>query len=332
MPGAIKKGWIYLFLSAVCLSASGCTSFQRAGDLPSGIPESSIRPIIVIAEATATPIPEVIIRDPVKSRSPMRIMNDVPENTSIPEFYALVDLEAIPHAVYAYTSTTGETLYRVYGEVDNLEDGIVVSTDAGFYGAVLYLEDSGYRLETNKDEMPITQEQETPQTILPCPVPTKQYIRSYIREAEKATKAYETAKAKAEKNDEPLPEEPVWDGLPVLTSETVPVVLPKQYKVADKSMPGFYYFDNQYGIREYRRYGTNNGVDSAFYATGEDGQICVGALPIDFDRDNVPERYKARKLVEKPSDQYYRLPIIIRTSNGIRIPADTVYRLPEVSE
>ena len=51
----------------------------------------------VIAEQTSTPEPVVIIREPVKNHSPLRIQLDAPEDAVIPEFYQPVDFGGIPY-------------------------------------------------------------------------------------------------------------------------------------------------------------------------------------------------------------------------------------------
>ena len=112
---------------------SSCGLFHPVGE--GSAPESTVHliyPVQIIAENTATPEPVVIARDPVHNHSPLRIQFDAPENMEIPGFYHRIDFDGIPYCVYAYTDVSNRTVFRVFAEVDELEDKNITGTLSGF--------------------------------------------------------------------------------------------------------------------------------------------------------------------------------------------------------
>lgn len=302
-------------LCVTMFTATGCSNIRKANDVPKGEPAAIIKPIEVIAEVTPTPPPAVVVREAKKSRSPMHILQDIPDDVEIPSFYSMLDLEGVPHVVYAYNAGNNTTMYRVYAEVQDLEDGIPVNTVKGFFNAKITFTDTGYYIETNKDENPINIEDETPAVLKTCVVPTKQNINAYISNAKKQKSAYEKALAKAQKNGTELPKEPEWDGLPILTKETKAVKIPSALK-AMRKVANLYYYENKYRENEYRRYATPDGQTSGYYYSNKAGEITDGALEIDIDKDTAKDRLRQRKAVAKPSDGIYRYPVKIYLSDG----------------
>lgn len=289
---------------------------------------SAIKPVVIIAEDTPTPEPVIIIREPVKNHSPMRIQTDVPDGVEIPSYYHAIDLNGVNFCVYAFTNKKNKTEYRVYAEVDELEDEVVMSTLTGFFAAKVTLNDSGsYDIETNKNDVPIDHRTEKPAKYTPCPVPTKANIQAYVRKAERAANSYNKAVEAAERNNEPAPEPTPWDGLPILTQDTQEIKLPSFVRAVRK-IDSLYYYVNKYGENEYRRYATTNGKDSGFYYSDENGNIEKGALKIAYELDFVKENLKGRRAEEKPEIVYCRLPVCIILSDNTKAIADHVFTLP----
>lgn len=284
-----------------------------------------IKPVQIIAENTATPEPVIIARDPVKRHSPMRIKTDVPNSVNIPEFYFPLDLEGVNHIIYAYVNSNNQTVYRVYAEVDEEEDGNVVNTLKGFYNAKVTINNAGiYIIETDKDEYPIDMSKESPAQYTPCLLPTKANIKKYLRDESNAAKKYEKAVENAQKKGEPLPEPTPWDGTPILSNETIPYVLPNGVKESKKGF-SIYYYTNIYGEYEYRRYATSDGVTGNFYYVNEDGNIVPGSLPVNSELDFDKNNFKSGKPIEKPNVIIYRLPVNIQLSDGQTTTAYTVF-------
>lgn len=313
-------------LIASALLLNSCSDIREANNIQPDITSiPAIKPITVIAESTATPEPEIVIREPVKSRSPMRIKTDVDRNVTVPAFYQPIDIEGVNYCVYAYTSTDGTTKYRVYAEVDELEDENVMNTLKGFFDARITVNAKGiYVVETRKEDDPITEADEDPAILKTCQVPTRNNKRAYIRDAEKAATKYEKDLINAEKKGEPKPEPTPWDGLPIITDETVEVIIPRQVKTY-KRIENLYYYVNVCGDNEYRRYATPNGNESGFYLSDEEGNISAGALMVNYELDFAKENFRSGKKRERPSDNTYRLPVVIRLTDGNTATVYSVY-------
>lgn len=323
-----QKGLLFALMIIVLLTLCGCDVIKPADDLKPDVTAAVIiKPVVIEAAATATPEPVVVKRDPVKSHGPMRILQDVPENkvNEIPSFYQPIDLDGVNHCVYAFTTADGTTEFRVYAEVDELEDQNVMNTLVGFFKAEITKSERGYFIQTNKDDNPINLSTEKPTKYTPCNAPTKANIQAFVREMESAAQKYQREYNKAEKNGEPLPEPTPWNGLPIYTKETEPVQIPNQVRPIRNSIGLYYYVDN-YGDEVFRRYATSNGINSGFYRSNNEGDIIPGSLKIDISRDFVQANFKQRKLDEKPEDNTYRLPVIVLLSSGEQETVWTVYQ------
>ena len=118
-----RNGFLIPVLLLMIPLLSSCGSIRSADT--DDYPQTTgfrIRTSQVIAEQTSTPEPVVIIREPVKNHSPLRIQLDAPDSADMPEYYQPVDFGGIPYCVYAYTDINNTTVFRVYAEVDELED------------------------------------------------------------------------------------------------------------------------------------------------------------------------------------------------------------------
>lgn len=319
------NGKILIFIGLIfaCLFLSGCSSIKKVESLPQGTPAAIIKPVKIVAQATATPAPTVVVRETIKSRSPMRIKQDVPNAVEIPGFYTLIDITDVPHAVYAYHSATGSTEFRVYAEVDELEDGIVMNTLKGFFKASITAENGTIHIETNKEEWPVDPDTETPAEYKTCVVPTKQNINAYIRKANEAQKKYEKSVANAKKKGTEIPDPPAWDGLPVLTKETTAVTIPRKLQTVRK-IANLYYYESCYREKEYRRYATPDGYISGFYVSTSNGTINNGALMVSINDDMKDTRLRQRKAVEKPANGLYRIPVYITLNDGQQMVVNSI--------
>lgn len=326
-----KRKLILLFLLLLLIPLlSSCGTFESA-DI-SKYPQTTvqhIRPVQVIAEQTATPEPVVIVREPVRNHSPLRIQLDAPDTADIPDYYQAVDFGGIPYCVYAFTDSSNATAFRVYAEVDELEDENVVRTLSGFFRASIYPDGNGlFTLEADKNSNPVDFQTESPAILAPCPVPTKNAVSAYVRNAKSAAEKYQRAVAAAEKNGEPAPEPTPWDGLPVLTEETVTISLPGQVKQVRK-IDYLYSYTNVHGDEEYRRYATVDGYDSGFYLSDGEGRIRNGSLKVDISVDFDKSSFRSGKKVPRPEDNIYRLPVLVTLSDGETASVYTIYVKPE---
>ena len=158
----------------------------------------------------------------------------------------------------------------------------------------------------------------------PCPVPTKKTIRTYIREADNYASKYERAKSDAEKSGNPLPDPTPWNGLPVLSAETEVFSLPSQVRQV-RGFESLYFYENIYGLREYRFFATADGYDSGFYLSDRERNVQPGSLRInhllDFDRSSFRS---GRKLV-LPEDYIRRLPVFVILSDGSKVSVYSVF-------
>ena len=158
----------------------------------------------------------------------------------------------------------------------------------------------------------------------PCPVPTKKTIRTYIREADNYASKYERAKSDAEKSGNPLPDPTPWNGLPVLSAETEVFSLPSQVRQV-RGFESLYFYENIYGLREYRFFATADGYDSGFYLSDRERNVQPGSLKInhllDFDKSSFRS---GRKLV-LPEDYIRRLPVFVILSDGSRVSVYSVF-------
>lgn len=325
-----RNGFLIPVLLLMIPLFSSCGSIRSADtdDYPQTT-SFRIRTAQVIAEQTSTPEPVVIIREPVKNHSPLRIQLDAPDSADMPEYYQPVDFGGIPYCVYAYTDINNTTVYRVYAEVDELEDDNVIQTLEGFFAASVYPDGNGlYILEADKNSNPVNPADETPAVFMPCPVPTRNAVSSYIRNAKSAADKYNKAVASAEKKGEPLPEPTPWDGLPVLNEETPVISLPGQVK-AVKRIEHLYFYTNVYGDEEYRRYATADGYDSGFYLSDGEGRIRNGSLKVDISADFDKSSFRSGKKVPRPEDGIYRLPVLVTLSSGETASVYTIYRKEE---
>lgn len=321
-----RKLIILLAALMALLLLSSCDAFIPAEDVkPEATAAVIIKPIEVKAADTPTPEPVIVVRDPVKAHSAMRIQQDVPADAAVPVFYQAIDLDGVNHVVFAFTTTGGKTEYRVYAQVDELEDENVMNTLEGFFKAEIYRTESGYFIKTNKDENPINISSEIPCKITPCSPPTKNNVQNYIRNMTNEKKKYEQAVAQAQKKNEPAPEPTPWDGLPVYTEETTIIVLPEQVRLVNRNEPTLYYYVNIYGENEYRRCATPNGEQAGFYLSNEEGKITPGSLMIDYEKDFVTDNFKKRTVEEKPEDFVLRLPVLIRLDSGEIDSVEVVY-------
>lgn len=313
-------------LLAMLILFSSCGAFVPADEYEYNKQAAIVlKPVEIKAAATATPEPVIVIRDPVKGHSPMRIEKDVPEMVTIPSIYQAIDLEGVNHAVYAYTNTEGKTEYRVYAEVDELEDENVMNTLKGFFEAKIHWTDGSYFVETNKEDNPIDVSTEKPATFTPCEPPVRNTIRSQIRTRENEARKYEREVESAQAKGEPLPEPTPWDGLPIYTDETEPIEIPSKVRALKKVGVGMYYYVDIYGDEVFRRYATPNGTDSGFYLSDEQGNIQPGALMLDHNKDFAKENFKGRKAEERPADNIYRSAVKILLTSGEEQIVDMVY-------
>ena len=320
-----KSMILVAILASVLIIFTGCDAIKPADNIkPDATAAVIIKPIEIKAAATATPEPVIVVREPVKAHSPMRIQQDAPENVTVPSFYQPIDLEGVNHCVYAFATSDGTTQYRVYAEVDELEDQNVMNTLRGFFKAEIFRTDRGYFIQTNKDDNPINLSAEKPAKYTPCVAPTKDNVRSYVKEMENAAAKYQKEYAKAEKNGDPLPEPTPWNGLPIYTNETPTIQIPNQVKYL-KRATGLYYYVDKYGDEVFRRYATSDGINSGFYKSNNDGDILAGSLKVNVTLDFVSENFKQRKLEEKPEDNIYRMPVYIILTSGEEETVYTVY-------
>ena len=321
-----KSTLITLLLISIFL-LTGCSQIQKIEDPIKASNRPSIKPVNIIASATATPEPLLIIRKPSITRSPMRVQLDVPDHVVVPKFYQLLDLTGVPHAVYAYTDKQNQIQYRVYADIDELEDGHITNTISGFFIAKVYLsEGNTFIIETDKDSDPVDISAEDPVTLVTCPAPTKANIRNAIKKKTNDQKKYKSDCDKASRVGEPTPTPPPWDGLPVLDESSTEITLPSKLKSAGSQNPNLYYYINLYGEREYRRYATPDGYDSGFYLSDENGSITDGSLKVDYTTDFDGTYFKQKKTLAPPASNLYRLPVFITLSNGLETSATVVYR------
>ena len=322
-----RRKQILLFLLPLLIPLlSSCGTFRSAdtGEYPQTTVQH-IRPVQVIAEQTATPEPVVIVREPVRNHSPLRVQLDAPDSAEIPDYYQPVDFGGIPYCVFAFTDIDNTTAFRVYAEVDELEDENVVRTLSGFFRASVYPDGNGlFILEADKNSDPIDPETESPAILTPCPVPTKNAVSAYVRNARNAAEKHQKAVAAAEKKGEPVPEPTPWDGLPVLTEETATISLPGQVKQVRK-IDYLYSYTNIHGDEEYRRYATTDGYDSGFYLSDGEGRIRNGSLKIDITVDFDKSSFRSGKKVPRPEDSIYRLPVLVTLSDGETASVYTIY-------
>lgn len=314
-----KKGLLILLTLILLAVMAGCDAIKPAENVkPDATAAVIIKPIEIKAADTPTPEPVIVIRDPVKSHSAMRIQQDVPVNVQIPSFYQAIDLEGINHCMYAYTNSDGRTEFRVYAEVDELEDENVMNTLQGFFKADVYENGTEYFVQTNKDDSPINISTELPCKYLPCEPPTKNNIREYVRNRANEQKKYDKAVADAQKKGEPVPEPTPYNNLPIYTESTEEIVIPNQVKPVKKD-PTLYSYVNIYGENVYRRYATPNGTNgriSGFCRSDENGKIVHGSLMIDYTLDFIKENFKGRKVQEKVANTIYRIPVYITLTSG----------------
>lgn len=320
-----KKLFLFAVIILSLMILTGCGAIQPADNIrPEATAAVIIKPIEIKAADTPTPEPVIVMREPVKSHSAMRIQQDAPTNVQIPVFYQAIDLEGVNHCVYAFTASDGHTEFRVYAEVDELEDENVMNTLQGFFKADVYESGDSYIIQTNKDDNPIKLANELPCKYYPCNPPTKNNVRAYVRNQANEKKKYEKAVASAEKKGEPVPEPTPWDGLPIYTDSTELIEIPSQVKMMKKD-PTLYYYEDIYGDKVYRRYATPNGIVSGFCRSDEAGKIIPGSLMIDASLDFIKNNFKGRKPVEKPANIVYRLPVYIVLTSGETRTVQMVY-------
>jgi len=312
-----EKKWLLLLLAIMLLIVmSGCDAIKPAENVkPDATAAVIIKPIEIKAADTPTPEPVIVVRDPVKSHSAMRIQQDVPVNVQIPSFYQAIDLDGVNHCVYAFTNSDGRTEFRVYAEVDELEDENVMNTLQGFFKADVYENGDEYYVQTNKDDNPINISTELPCKYYPCDPPTKNNIKAYVRNRANEQKKYDKAVADAEKKGEPAPAPTPYNNLPIYTDSTEAIEIPREVKVMKKD-PTLYYYVDIYGENVYRRYATPNGIVAGFCRSDENGKIVPGSLMIDYQLDFIKEHFKGRKVQEKVANSIYRIPVYITLTSG----------------
>lgn len=312
-----EKKWLLLLLAIMLLIVmSGCDAIKPAENVkPDATAAVIIKPIEIKAADTPTPEPVIVVRDPVKSHSAMRIQQDVPVNVQIPSFYQAIDLDGVNHCVYAFTNSDGRTEFRVYAEVDELEDENVMNTLQGFFKADVYENGDEYYVQTNKDDNPINISTELPCKYYPCEPPTKNNIKAYVRNRVNEQKKYDKAVADAEKKGEPAPAPTPYNNLPIYTDSTEAIEIPREVKVMKKD-PTLYYYVDIYGENVYRRYATPNGIVAGFCRSDENGKIVPGSLMIDYQLDFIKEHFKGRKVQEKVANSIYRIPVYITLTSG----------------
>lgn len=322
----MKKSSLCFLLILSMFLLTSCSQFKKIEQQSILSHEIEINTTSFIASATATPEPLLIVRKPSYSRSPMRIKLTAPEYVEIPNFYQLLDLPGVPYALYAYIDSENNVQYRVYADVDEIEDGHIINTITGFFAAEVYLtEGKTFTIETDKESYPVNSSSELPSVLTPCPAPTKSNIRNAIKTSANELKKYKSDCEKAARVGEATPAPPAWDGLPLLDESTIEIVLPSQLKAVGSKYPNLYYYINLYGDKEYRIYATADGYDSGFYLSDELGTIADGSLKIDFKTDLGGEYFKQRKTIPHPEDGLYRLPVTITLSNGLETTATVVY-------
>ena len=312
-----EKKWLLLLLAIMLLIVmTGCDAIKPAENVkPDATAAVIIKPIEIKAADTPTPEPVIVVRDPVKSHSAMRIQQDVPVNVQIPSFYQAIDLDGVNHCVYAFTNSDGRTEFRVYAEVDELEDENVMNTLQGFFKADVYENGDEYYVQTNKDDNPINISTELPCKYYPCEPPTKNNIKAYVRNRANEQKKYDKAVADAEKKGEPAPAPTPYNNLPIYTDSTEAIEIPREVKVMKKD-PTLYYYVDIYGENVYRRYATPNGIVAGFCRSDENGKIVPGSLMIDYQLDFIKEHFKGRKVQEKVANSIYRIPVYITLTSG----------------
>ena len=217
--------------------------------------------------------------------------------------------------MYAFTNSDGRTEFRVYAEVDELEDENVMNTLQGFFKADVYENGDEYYVQTNKDDNPINISTELPCKYYPCDPPTKNNIKAYVRNRANEQKKYDKAVADAEKKGEPAPAPTPYNNLPIYTDSTEAIEIPREVKVMKKD-PTLYYYVDIYGENVYRRYATPNGIVAGFCRSDENGKIVPGSLMIDYQLDFIKEHFKGRKVQEKVANSIYRIPVYITLTSG----------------
>ena len=319
-----QKARIVLAMTAASLLLTGCEKVpvQNIG----GVRAPIIKPAEAIIEVTPTPEPVIVKKEVVKSRSPLKIEDEAPHDVSVPAYYQVLDITGVPYVVYAYTSTDATTKYRVYATVNELEDGEVVKELAGFFDAQLIADkEKGIRIEVNKENNPVAADGETPAEVKVCDVPTKNNIRAAINGRKRAETDYQKAVRRAEKDGSPAPEKPQEEDVPRLDESTTPIKIPDRFRRVGRKYPNLYYYENVYGDKEYRQYGTPNGSIGGFFMANEEGSVSPGALMINYEKDVTKERFKARKPIDRPEDGIYRNPVFIYSSNGVWLTAEIVF-------
>jgi hypothetical protein len=113
-----------LFLVALLAAMfGGCQTFKKESDI-----ETTSEPAVVTAEPVVTYSDALAL--------------PYPDGESVPAGYTRVETEEAPLALFAFTDADGAVQYRVYGGYDQLQDGAVTESCAGFYrsdetGAIL---------------------------------------------------------------------------------------------------------------------------------------------------------------------------------------------------
>lgn len=320
-----RRALFLVLLLLVLLVLTGCGQIHEVGDvLPVETIRTVIQPISIIAENTATPEPVITVRDPLKSHSAIRVKMDVPSGVEIPAFYQPIDLDGVDYVVFAFQNASNKTVYRVYGEVDELEDQHAVNTLKGFFEANVSHDGNSFYVYANKDQNPINISSEMPGNVRVCRPPTKNNINNYVRNMDNARKKYEQAVANADKKGEPRPEPTPWDELPILTADTPYMTFPGHVRSV-KKVDNLFSYVNIYGDNEYRLYGSMDGVDSGFYLADADGNVKPGALKIDYSIDFDKANAKSGRAKERPSDNLYRLPVYITLNDNSVSTVYTIY-------
>jgi len=244
-------------------------------------------------EAEATPnltVEEIAVE---KTTSDLRVLS-VPADVEVPEVYTDVKINGIDETVFAFTDETGNTQLRVYGEVDHLEDGEVVDTQAGFFpvavkpagediaegvfavGAeIKKLENAIEDIadETATDE-PAEGEDAAPEDVGVGEL----YIPNYELVVPKNAEPVNTAAEKAGQcvpMTVPAPPE----GDDVNSTDDV-FVVPENY-VPVEGTDGLFSYVNVNGETVYRVYGAFEGQEAGLWMANEDGTMVPGAFMID---------------------------------------------------
>lgn len=306
----MKKSIIATIILTVLVIVAGFVGIKNCKKVDEDVVptlERIVIPKTVILEVKPTEKPKKVEKEKIISRSNLRISKDMPE--AIPDYYSIIDIGEVDYPIFAFTNDQGHTEYRVYGEIDVLENNQVKDTLVGYYPIELEGTEAGIKMIVDNEHDPINMETNLA-SFIACDVPTKESVRKQIQDRKNALSKYERAKAKAEKDGSEAPLEPIFDK-PIFDENTHYYRLPGQFRKIRK-IYNLYYYVNLYNQEEFRQYATVTGDEHGFVLSDEEGHIKDGELFVDIENDAVKANFKGRKVVEPPA--FKRVPVLIDLS------------------